>query len=77
MGDVEAFPWPPAPPPRHPALLFQPAVSSLRHLFPANLLLLKGPRFPSPPSVGGRGAAGLTPLPLGLSPLPSPAAPGL
>lgn len=45
-------------------------------LFPANLLLLKGPRFPSPP-VGGRGAAGLTPLPLGLSPLPSPAAPGL
>lgn len=44
-------------------------------LFPANLLLLKGPRFPSPAPVGGRGAAGLTPP--RLSPFPSPAAPGL
>lgn len=44
-------------------------------LFPANLLLLKGPRFPSPP---GRRAGGsrINPPP-GLSPFPSPAAPGL
>lgn len=44
-------------------------------LFPAKLLLLKGPGFPSPPPIAGRGAAGLTPLPLGLFPLPLPRRP--
>ena len=73
-GDAEA---PPSPPSLiQPFSFNRPSLPSAP-LFPANLLLLKGPRFPSPPSVGGRGAAGLTPLPLGLSPFPSPAAPGL
>lgn len=73
MGGRRGFPL--APPPSSSFLSTARLFPS--PLFPANLLLLKGPRFPSPPSVGGRGAAGLTPLPLGLSPLPSPAAPGL
>lgn len=67
------------PPPRSPSLiqLFsfnRPSLPSAP-LFPANLLLLKGPRFPSPPSVGGRGAAGLTPPPTRTFPLPLPRRP--
>lgn len=73
VGDAEA---PPSPPPIQRFSFNRPSFPSAP-LFPANLLLLKGAKVPLPPSVGGRGAAGLTPLPLGLSPLPSPAAPGL
>lgn len=58
-----------------PAPLFQRAVFSSAPLFPAKLLLLKGPGFPSPPPFAGRGAAGLTPLPLGLFPHPLPRRP--
>lgn len=66
---------PPWPPPSSASLstgrLFPPPPSS-----PPTCSSLRGQGSPTP-SVGGRGAAGLTPLPLGLSPLPSPAAPGL
>lgn len=66
---------PPRPPFRTQLFSFNRPSFPSAPLFSANLLLLKGPRFPSPARVGGRGATGLTPLPLGLSPLSSPPSP--
>lgn len=72
-GNAEApsssFPLP------DPAPLFQRAVFSLRpSLPPPSCSSLRGQGSPPPP-IAGRGAAGLTPLPLGLFPLPLPRRP--
>ena len=72
-GDAEAPPLVP-PPSSSSSLstgrLFPPPPSS-----PPTCSSLREPRFPSPPSVGGRGAAGLTPPPSRTFPLPLPRRP--
>lgn len=62
------------PPPRSCASFSGPSFPSAP-LFPAKLLLLKGPGFPSPPPIAGRGAAGLTPPPTRTFPFPLPRRP--
>lgn len=73
-GGMQRLPHRPSPSPILRLSFSGPSFPSAP-LFPAKLLLLKGPGFPSPPPIAGRGAAGLTPLPLGLFPLPLPRRP--